>query len=106
VEPKTYQDHFRDSGFTDKDLAIEAYRHAPAKYRQALETTIVQMSRLIGIAVKRAEEQLAGNQIDMTRTDLLTACRLLQALMDHASAIINGNESTMAQGEIDALLGP
>jgi transcriptional regulator with AAA-type ATPase domain len=106
VEPKTYQDHFRDSGFTDKDLAIEAYRHAPAKYRQALETTIVQMSRLIGIAVKRAEEQLARNQIDMARTDLLTASRLLQALMEHASAIINGSESTMAQGEIDALLGP
>ena len=30
-QPKTYQDHFRDSGFTDKDLVIEAYRHAPAK---------------------------------------------------------------------------
>ena len=30
-QPKTYQDHFRDSGFTDKDLAIEAYPHAPAK---------------------------------------------------------------------------
>ena len=64
------------------------------------------MSRLIGIAVKRAEKQLAGNQIDMPRTDLLIVCRLLQALMDHASAIINGSESTMAQGEIDALLGP
>ena len=53
--PKTYQDHFRDSVFAEKDLAIEAYRHAPAKYRRALETTIVQMSRLIAIAVKRAE---------------------------------------------------
>ena len=66
----------------------------------------MQMSRPIWIVAKRAEKQLAGNQISMARTDPLTACRLLQALMDHASAIINGSESTMAQGEIDALLGP
>ena len=63
------------------------------------------MSRLIGIAVKHAGEQLAGNQIDMARTDLLTTCRLLQAL-DFRLGIINGSESTMAQGEIDALPGP
>ncbi|MDP6574671.1 MAG: hypothetical protein QGI63_04055 [Rhodospirillales bacterium] len=103
-QPKTYQDHFRGSVFTEKDLAIEAYRHAPAKYRRALETTIVQISRLIGIAVKRAETQLAANEIDAARTDILTACRLLQALMDHASAIINGSLSTMDQSEIDVLL--
>ena len=103
--PKTYQDHFRDSVFAEKDLAIEAYRHAPAKYRRALETTIVQMSRLIAIAVKRAEAQLAANETDAVRDGLLTACRLLQALMDHASAIINGSVSTMDQAEIDLLLG-
>ena len=103
-QPKTYQDHFRDSVFTEKDLAIEAYRHAPARYRRALETTIVQISRLIGIAVKRVEAQLAANETDAARVDILTACRLLQALMEHASAIINGSESTMDQAEIDAFL--
>ncbi|HJO73104.1 MAG TPA: hypothetical protein QGG32_09695 [Rhodospirillales bacterium] len=69
-QPKTYQDHFRDRVFTEKDLAIKAYRHAPAKCRRALETTIVQISRLIGIAVKRAEVQLAENKIDAVRTDI------------------------------------
>ena len=34
-QPKTYQDHFRDSVFAEKDLAVEAYRHAPARYRRA-----------------------------------------------------------------------
>lgn len=104
-QPKTYQDHFRDSVFAEKDLAVEAYRHAPAKYRRALETTIVQMSRLVWIAVQRAEARLAANEIDAARAGTLTACRLLQALIDHASAIINGSESTMDQAEIDALLG-
>ena len=63
------------------------------------------MSRLIAIAVKRAEAQLAANETDAVRDGLLTACRLLQALMDHASAIINGSVSTMDQAEIDLLLG-
>ena len=63
------------------------------------------MSRLIGIAVNRAETQLAANDNEAARADIVNACRLLQTLMDHASAIINGNVSTMDQTEIDALLG-
>ena len=27
--PKSYQQHFRDSGFSEKELAIEAYDHVP-----------------------------------------------------------------------------
>ena len=30
--PKTYQAHFRDSVFTDKDLAILAYENAPLRF--------------------------------------------------------------------------
>ena len=31
--PKSYQDHFRQSSIADRDLAIEAYDHAPPAYR-------------------------------------------------------------------------
>ena len=106
-QPKTYQDHFRDRVFTEKDLAIKAYRHAPAKCRRALETTIVQISRLIGIAVKRAGGATRGKQNRRgahRHHPPPAACRLLQAPMDHASAIVSGGESTMDQADIDVLL--
>ncbi len=38
--PKSYQDHFRDSAFSDKELAIEAYDHVPARFRRPSEETI------------------------------------------------------------------
>ena len=38
--PKSYQQHFRDSGFSEKDLAIEAYDHVPNKFRTPFEATI------------------------------------------------------------------
>lgn len=36
-KPCSYQDHFRNSGFKDKDLAIEAYDEAPEIIRSVFE---------------------------------------------------------------------
>lgn len=38
--PKGYEQHFRDSGFAEKELAILAYRHSPSQYRTAFDSTI------------------------------------------------------------------
>ena len=50
-QPKSYADHFRDSGFSDAELAILAYENAPTNYRQAFDATVEQMDRLIGDAM-------------------------------------------------------
>jgi len=39
-QPKHYQDHFRDSAFSAKELAIMAYDHSPAEYRDQFETLV------------------------------------------------------------------
>jgi hypothetical protein len=51
--PKSYTDHFRDSGFSDAELAILAYENAPENYRQAFDATIEQMDRLVLEAMPR-----------------------------------------------------
>ena len=38
--PKSYQKHFQDSGFSEKELAIEAYDHVPNKFRTPFEATM------------------------------------------------------------------
>ncbi len=103
--PKTYQEHFRDSAFTDKDLAIEAYDHVPAKHRQPFEQTIEQMNGLVASTLARLEQDVASGDAEVMRLTATNGSQLLQRLMDHASGIIHGGDKTMQQDEIDAMLG-
>ena len=102
--PKGYQEHFGDSTIADKDLAVEVYERVPDRYRRPFEETIGQMDRLVLRTLTRIAEELAGGEVERLRVTTHNASRLLQRLMDHASAIIHGSETTMDQAEIDALM--
>lgn len=104
-KPKTYPEHFRDSTFSDKELAIEAYRHVPKKFRIPFERTIVQMARIVAATINRVEKELDGGSPEMLQASVSAATQMLQKLTDHASAIIHGSEKTMDQSEIDHFLG-
>ncbi|MCH7937334.1 MAG: hypothetical protein IH994_09640 [Proteobacteria bacterium] len=103
--PKTYKDHFRDSTIADKDLAIEAYDHVPGIYREPFEQTIEQLNVMIASATERLERNLADGDMEVLKVNAQTVSRLIQKLMDMASAIIHGSAKTMDQSEIDVLLG-
>lgn len=103
--PKSYPAHFADSAFRDKDLAIEAYDHCPARYRRPFDETIDRMNALALASVARMETALAEGNVEVVRLHAQSASRALQRLMDAASAIIHGAESTLQQDEIDAILG-
>jgi hypothetical protein len=102
--PKGYREHFGDSNVADKDPAIEVYEMVPDRYRWPFEETIGQMDRLVMKTLDRIAEELAGAEVERLRITTHTASRLLQRLMNHASAIIHGSETTMDQTEIDALM--
>ncbi|PKU24382.1 hypothetical protein CWS72_11875 [Telmatospirillum siberiense] len=105
-QPKSYQDHFRDSQFRDRDLAVEAYDHVPERFRKPFEDVIGQMNVLIAMTVERVGPLIEaggdGGELRMVCSD---ASRGVQKLMDIASAIIHGSESRFDQREIDGLLG-
>ncbi|KAA5603894.1 hypothetical protein F1188_18615 [Roseospira marina] len=104
-QPKSYPAHFADSTFRDKDLAIEAYDYCPARFREPFDATIAQMEDLALTTVSEMQTALAeGNTDSVTQTARL-ASRALQRLMDMASAIIHGAQTTMDQSEIDTILG-
>lgn len=104
-QPKTYPEHFRDSTFSDKELAIEAYRHVPKKFRIPFERTIVQMSRIVAATIARTEKEMEAGDQELLQVTITAATQMLQKLSDHASGIIHGSERTMDQSEIDAFLG-
>lgn len=102
--PKSYHDHFRDSSFSDKELAVAAYEHSPARYREPFEETVSKMNRLVVASLDRIEARLPNNDPDATAHAASRAARRLQKLIDVASAIIHGDEPTVDQEEIDELL--
>ena len=104
-QPKTYQQHFRDSQFSDKELAILAYEHAPARYRQAFEDTVDAMNLLVADAVDRLGALLDAGNADALALSVGEMTQRLRAMMDRTSAIIHGADQTLDQAEIDSVMG-
>ena len=103
-QPKGYQDHFRDSQFRDKDLAVEAYDHVPSRYREPFETVIAQMNQLVATAVIKIGSAIANADEQELRMVCTEASRGLQKMMDIAGAIIHGSERRLDQSEIDGFM--
>ena len=112
--PLTYEEHFSQSGFRDKNLAIAAYRRAPSKVRAHFDEAV---ARLHGEALTLVGSVGAalnsGQSLDKTCQQ---AASRLRILIDEANAIANGEivaecSETEEQGEvggqaaIDALFG-
>lgn len=102
--PKSYQDHFRDSQFRDRDLAVEAYEHVPSIYRRPFEDIIAQMNTLVASSLDAIGVALEGGDAEQMRFLCTEAAQNLQKLMDLASAVIHGSTQVYDQAEIDGFL--
>ena len=104
-QPKDYKSHFRDSTIADRQIAIEAYDAVPDVYREPFEKTVSQINATIATAIDALELDLATGNTNLVRESATTLSRIIQRLMDTASAIIHGSAETLDQSEIDELLG-
>ena len=104
-QPKDYKDHFRDSTIADRELAIEAYDHVPPKFKEPFEQNIKQINQLIGTTVERLDSDIERGDMELVRVNAKALSEVIQKLMDMAGANIHGSSTTMAQAEIDALIG-
>jgi hypothetical protein len=103
-EPKSYQQHFADSQFHDKALAIEAYDHVPARYRAPFDDVVNNMNRMVPWGLQRIREALAAGDDGRLRVVCTDISRRLQKMIDIASAIIHGSTRQLDQAEIDGFL--
>jgi hypothetical protein len=102
--PKSYQDHFRDSQFRDRDLAVEAYEHVPQCYREPFDDVISQMNRIVPVGLQRIRESLDAGETQRMRMVCSEVSLRLQKMIDIASAIIHGSTKRLDQAEIDGFL--
>lgn len=100
-KPISYQDHFRHSVFSAKDLAIEAYAYSPDEYRLPFEQTVAKMNKLILHTITRVEEQIIQNNMGELQKIIETYTPQMMALIEKCGAIINGEKQVAHQDNID-----
>ena len=102
-QPKTYSEHFRDSGFSDKDLAIKAYGYVPSQYLVPFEHDIECLNQEILAAVAFATAFTATMEDGSFQEEMTTRLKTMNDLIDAASAVIHGSAGGLEQDEVDAL---
>ena len=103
-QPKTYQEHFRDSGFSDKELAIEAYGHVPSKFRQPFEESISMLNQVVAHTLDRIAADVDGGDMSKLGDDCRESVALIHRIIQILNGIIHGAAHVMEQNEIDAYL--
>ena len=105
--PKSYREHFAQSGFRDRMVAIEAYDEADPAARHCLETLADTMTAILESARAAMGPNLSA---DAAAQLAKHAAALLKPLVARAGSVINGElvgavatEDTAAQDTIDAL---
>ena len=104
-EPKSYQQHFHESGFSDKELAIAAYEHVPRKFRRPFEETILQMQLVVSATIQRMAADIEAGNLEQLRLDCQTSMTMIHKIIQVANGIIHGTAGMMDQDEIDIYLG-
>lgn len=104
-QPKSYVEHFRDSAYPYRELAIELYPHVPMRFKTPFETTIAQLDDVIARALQLAEDALGKNNPRMMRDRIGVVLGPMRQLVDVAGGIIHGSEKVMSQDEIDQVVG-
>lgn len=101
--PKSYQEHFQESGFSDKDLAVAAYEYVPKIYRTSFEHIVSQLNKLVlQVALRLTEAAAVDDHKDIAAVALFGP--ELRMLVEKAGAVINGESEGTDQADIDAML--
>ncbi|MCK6454446.1 MAG: hypothetical protein L6R19_26895 [Alphaproteobacteria bacterium] len=103
-QPKTYAEHFRDSSFTDRDLAVLAYENAPPQYREPFDRTVERLNRVVADGVDHIAAAIGAGKPDLVDHAAQRAAASARALIDVANGIIHGHHDVADQRQIDAML--
>ncbi|HYD29507.1 MAG TPA: hypothetical protein VEB64_01405 [Azospirillaceae bacterium] len=104
-QPKTYQEHFRDSGFSDKEKAISAYEHVPNKFKRPFEESIIQINAVIRFTVEKMGLSIQVADDERLRFDCQVSVEMIHKIIQVMNGIIHGAAHVMEQDEIDIYLG-
>lgn len=89
---KTYEEHFEESGFREKSLALAAYRNAPPQIRERFDATISALQDATVEVLREVQDKLQHTDYDGLNTLCSEGVPRLQNLIQLTAGIINGSE--------------
>jgi len=103
--PMSYEEHFDESGFRDKALAVAAYENAPVQVREAFDLAVADLDQEMVLALQEVEKLVDTGNIDALQSLCGKCVPELQSLIMHVAAIVNGGPDEAAEVEADAHAG-
>lgn len=102
--PRSYEEHFANSRFSDKSLAIEAYYLADSRYREPLDRIADLLNARICDILLQVQQLIANNQLDACANLVRRTSRDFKTMIELASAVINGTSNVTTASDVAALL--
>jgi hypothetical protein len=103
-KPLSYVEHFRQSQFAEKDLAIEAYALIPDDRRAQFEEAVSQTHARVAGGLGALYAIIgAGGDAGRLRNETMAISRDLHQLIDRINAFIHGGAAALEQPAIDGL---
>ncbi|MCZ4280947.1 hypothetical protein O4H49_09180 [Kiloniella laminariae] len=99
-QPKSYQQHFLDSSFQAKDLAVAAYEAAPVQFRTPFDKAVELADQGIKDSKDAIEQALAVGDMVAIAALVPNASTHIRHMIDIASAVIHGNSNVLSPEKI------
>jgi aspartate carbamoyltransferase catalytic subunit len=103
-QPKSYAQHFRDSSFNDKELAILAFENSPPRFREPFDSAVATLDALVIQGLEKIDAAVDSGNEELLADTAANLSHTLRQFVDVASAIINGDEMTVDQAKIDQII--
>lgn len=103
-EPKTYEEHFEQSVFAAKDLAIKAYHNSPAQFKEPFDLTIKHLNQMVQEEMPVIEATITEENPDKLAFQIGELTKRMHRFIDIAGGIINGAEGIIDQKTIDQIM--
>ena len=101
--PKSYEQHFHDSGFEQSEVYILAYEQCPPKHREAFDGAVADLNSAIVTSQEPLSAAAAKDDAEELRVFTQDLVAELQTLSSMIASIINCDDQGNQQAAIDAL---
>lgn len=105
-KPASYIEHFAASVFSDKDLAIWAYKNAPKEYTEAFEELVAALDQMILRAITEVSQLVGTADETQLRAKVEEHMAGIRELQERIGGVINGTVFRLDQKQIDLLFSP
>lgn len=99
---KSYQQHFADSEFKDKDLAVEAYDFVPERTLSQFEALVACLDGHLFKTQNRLRDLNPEAPPEALADDIATTVEKLHRLVGMISCVINGSGGEVSPEEVSA----